>query len=115
MARYYFVFQGNNILLNRQGAEPVIGFIALREMRGNTAGEAEKMARIELLKQWKQTFNQDNKAGTPILTLLHSRRIINPLKKVRLSDDFQFFNDAEDQSALADNAIKAGKHWFAIR
>ncbi len=114
MARFYFVIQGKNILLDRQGADPVIGFVALRERRGKTRQEAEKLVKIELLKQWRQTFNQDNKAGTPSLELVHCRKILSPFKKVRVSDDFRFFSDSELQHTLVESAIKSGKNWFGI-
>ena len=115
MARFYFVLSGDNILLDRAGAEPVVGFVARRGCRAASLDAAEKRVKIELLKNWKQTFNQDNKVGTPSLKIAYSRRIRNPLKKVRAGDDFQFFNNNSQRDELLEQAKQAARRWFFIR
>lgn len=115
MPRFYFVFSAQGVLIDRHGADPVIGFVAMREGRGCNIDDAERFARIELLKQWKTVFNQDNKAGTPSITLVHSSRIRNPFKKVRARDDFCFFSDGEKGDSIARQAANAASSWWTIR
>jgi len=114
MPRFYFVLSARGVLIDRHGCDPVIGFIAMREGKGADIGAAEKLVKIELLKEWKQTFNQNNKAGTPVLEVIHCSRIRNPLKKVRPRDDFQFFSEDAKRDELLEQACKAARSWLNI-
>lgn len=115
MPRYYFVFSASEVLIDGHGSDPAIGFVALRERRGQNIEDAGRLAKIELLKHWKLTFNQDNKAGTPSLKIVHKGRIRNPIKKVRASDDFVFFRDVSQRDQIIEEAMQASRSWLAIR
>ena len=115
MSRYYFVFSASGVLIDGHGSDPAIGFIAMREGRGRSQEEAERLAKIELLKQWKLAFNQNNKAGTPMLEIVHASRIRNPLKRVRVRDDFQFFSDNLQREAAIRQGVEAARKWLRIK
>jgi len=115
MPRFYFVFSASDVLIDGHGSDPAIGFVTLREGQGRNIEDAGRLAKIELLKHWKLTFNQNNKAGTPSLKIVHEGRIRNPLKKVRTQDDFVFFRDTLQRDQLIQQAVQALRGWLTIR
>lgn len=115
MKKYYLVIVANNIHLERGIDLPITGFVAPRCVRGKNETDATHFAKIQLLKDWKITFNRNNKAGTPQLSVAQSKQIKNPFKRLQLSDDYLFFGTEDEKTHATDKAIAAFKRWFVIR
>ncbi len=115
MKKYYLQILADNIYLQRGIDLPIGGFVAPRIVRAKTEDDAVNLAKINLLKEWKLTFNRDNKSGTPQLTILQCKRLRNPLKRLEQSDEYIFYgSEAEKQNAI-DASQAALKRWFVIR
>lgn len=110
MASFLFLCEGSNVILDRQGADPYVGFIAEKPLKAKNVELAEKFARIELLKNWKLLFNQHNDAGTPVLTVLAARQSRNPFRTVKWREDFSFYRDNEQRDEIVDQLMQ--KHRF---
>ncbi|NNL10342.1 MAG: hypothetical protein HKO84_01080 [Pseudomonadales bacterium] len=115
MQRFYVVLVGDNILLEQGGDYPIAGFVAPRCVRGQDSAQAVQLAKIQLLKDWKLTFNRDNKAGTPRLEVAAVEQIKNPFKRLSNSQHFEFFGIDEERQAKTKAAIAAFQKWFRIR
>ncbi|MGB5325738.1 MAG: hypothetical protein WBN40_09995 [Pseudomonadales bacterium] len=115
MQRFYIVLVGDNICLEQGGDFPIAGFVAPRCARGVDPGQAVQLAKIELLKDWKLTFNRDNKAGTPRLAVAATERIKNPFKRLSREHHFEFFGIEAERAEKTAQAIAAFQRRFRIR
>jgi len=115
MNRYYVVFVGDNICLERGGDIPIAGFVAPRCIRAGDQQQAVQTAKIELLKAWKNNFNRDNKAGTPRLDVAQIEQIKNPFKRLQHSSEFLFYGVEEERATLLATACLASRRWFRMR
>ena len=115
MARYIFVLDGDRIHIERGDQIPFCGFVAARIVRAKSEQEAQQRITIELLKEWKQLFNQNNRAGTPRLSVHHGQRILNPFKRLKLANEFLFYCSDDEKTSQLNRVIKSCKRWFSIR
>ena len=115
MNRYYLVVVGDNICLERGTDIPIAGFVAPRCIRAPDEQYAEQHVKIELLKDWKNNFNRDNKAGTPRLAVEQIKRIKNPFKRLQHASEFFFFSVEDERAAMVESACAAFRRWFRIR
>lgn len=115
MKKYYLTIVADNIHLERGIDLPITGFVAPRCARGKSELDAAQFAKIQLLKDWKTTFNRNNKAGTPQLSVVRCSQIKNPFKRLKQSDDYLFFGTEDEKISATEKSITAFKHWFIIR
>ena len=115
MARFLVTFIGEGIYVDRGALAPYSGFVAMRCIRLGDAQEAVQRGKIELLKDWRAQFNRENKAGTPQLEVHSVQRLRNPLKRLKLERDYQFFGSVDEREAAVAAAERASRRWFSIR
>lgn len=115
MPRFYIIFAGKDILLDRGAGEPIIGFIAPRLVAADSELDATNRAKIKLLKQWKLDFNRDNKSGTPQLEPLTIIPIKNPFKRMAFDSELYLYRDSDEREMHIQNCRHAVKRWFRIR
>lgn len=114
MKKYYLKIIADNIYLQRGVDLPIAGFVAPRMIRAKNQDDAIALAKTKLLKEWKQTFNRDNKSGTPQLSIAQCQRIKNPLCCLQQSDEYIFYGSEDEKQAAIDNTGKAFARWFVI-
>ncbi len=115
MNRYYLVVIADNIRLERGTDIPIAGFVAPRCIKARDEQSAKQLVKIQLLKDWKNNFNRDNKAGTPRLVVEYINRITNPFKRLRHPGEFFFFGVDEERLDSISRARSAFNRWFRIR
>ena len=115
MNRYYLTIIADKIHLERGVSLPLAGFVAQRVVRAKDEAGAIQYAKIQLLKDWKISFNRDNKAGTPQLEIFQCSQINNPFKRLKLENDYLFYSTEDEKSEGIQKATDGFKHWFIIR
>ena len=115
MARFLITFIGDGIYVDRGAQAPYSGFVAMRCIRLSDEEQAVQRGKIELLKDWRAQFNRENKAGTPQLEVHSVRRLRNPLKRLKLERDYQFYGSIDERDDAVAAAERAVKRWFIVR
>jgi hypothetical protein len=108
---YKIVISGNEILFDNYGSpEPVIGFIACREVEAESEEMAIATVKRNILVQWNQSFNADRKIGLPKLIIEQ----ITPIRKLfrrRARHDYYFFVSEETKKQHLEKFTKVKSWW----
>ena len=97
MNRYYLTIIADKIHLERGVSLPLAGFVAQRVVRAKDEAGAIQYAKNQLLKDWKISFNRENKAGTPQLEIFQCSQITNPLKSLKLENKYLLYRTEDEK------------------
>jgi hypothetical protein len=109
--KYQVVISGDEIFFeNYNGDEPVIGFIACRQVAANSEDLAIAIAKRDLLVLWNQSFNADRKLGMPRLEIEHVRPIKGWFTR-KIPHDFYWFTSELHKQEQLRQFIQSAPAW----